>query len=218
MADHIADHDPDAAARQLEHVVPVAAHLLARGEIPRRDVHSDHVGKPLGQEAALEHHRHVVLVLELREQPRALDRRRRSRGSHLQHRDVVLAERPRSERAHVKHADQFALDDQRDAQQRRDSFLAQDRIQDIGVIDVGDEDRDALGRNATGEALAQREPHALLDLLLDPIGGARDELIRVRFVQQNRDCVHLQRLLDADQQFVEKRFERQFGQLGSLKR
>ncbi len=112
----------------------------------------------------------------------------------------------------MKHAEQVALDDQRDAEQRRDSFFAQDGVQDIGVIDVGDEDRDAFGRDPTREALAQRESHALLDLLLDPSGGARDELIRLPVIEQNRDRVDVERLLDAHQQFGEKRVERQFGQ------
>ena len=146
-----------------------------------------------------------MLVLELREQPGALDRRRRARGGHLQHREVVLAERPRLQRADVEHADQLALDDQRDPEQRLDALLAQDRIEDVGVVDVGDEDRDALGRDPAGEALAERNPHAALDLLLDPLGGAGDELLRGDVEQQDRDGVDRERLLDADQELVEQR-------------
>ena len=71
------------------------------------------------------------------------------------------------------------------------------------MIDVGDEDRDALGGDPAGEALADRNPHAALDLLLDPLGGARDELFRPRVVQQDRDGVDVQRLLDADQELVQ---------------
>ena len=45
------------------------------------------------------------------------------------------------------------------------------------MVDVGDEDRDPLGGDPAGEALADRDPNALLDLLLDPLGRARDELL-----------------------------------------
>ena len=75
------------------------------------------------------------------------------------------------------------------AEQRADPLLAQDRVEDVGVIDVGDEDRDALGRDPAGEAPADRDPHAALDLLLDPLGRARDELLRLLVEQQNRDRV-----------------------------
>ncbi len=112
----------------------------------------------------------------------------------------------------MKHSDQIALDDQRYSEQRGDPLLTQNRIEDVGVVHVGDEDRDALGRNPAGEALADRNPHALLDLFFDSLRGACDELSRRGVVQQDRDGVDLERLLDADQQLVEKLFERKLGQ------
>jgi len=45
------------------------------------------------------------------------------------------------------------------------------------MIHVRDEDRHALGRDAPGEALSQRNPHAAFDLLLDSFGGACHELL-----------------------------------------
>ena len=77
----------------------------------------------------------------------------------------------------MKHSDELALDDHRHSKQRRDSLLAQNRIQDVGMIHVRDEDRHALGRDAPGEALSQRNPHAAFDLLLDSFGGACHELL-----------------------------------------
>ena len=54
VTDHVSDHNADATTGQLDHVVPVAAHLFAGGKVARRDVHADHVDQPLGQVAALE--------------------------------------------------------------------------------------------------------------------------------------------------------------------
>ena len=45
------------------------------------------------------------------------------------------------------------------------------------MIHVGNEDRDALGRDPAGEAPAERNPHALLDLFFDSLGRACDELL-----------------------------------------
>ena len=49
-------------------------------------------------------------------------------------------------------------------------------IEHVGVIDVGQPDRPALGRDPAGEARPQRDPHALLHLLLEADGRAGDEL------------------------------------------
>ena len=91
----------------------------------------------------------------------------------------------------MEHPDQLALDDQRHAEQRHDALLAQDRIEDVGVVDVGDEDRDAFGRDPAREPAAERDPDAALDLLLDPIGGAGDELLRIGVEQEDRNRVDL---------------------------
>ena len=55
-----------------------------------------------------------------------------------------------------------------------DALLAQDRVEDVRVVDVGDIDRDPLSGNPAGESGADRDPHSALDLLLDPLGSARD--------------------------------------------
>ena len=76
------------------------------------------------------------------------------------------------EAADVQDADHAALDEQRDAEQRADALLAQDRVVDVGVVDVLDRDRAALGRDAAGEAAPEGDLDAALDLLLDAAGGA----------------------------------------------
>ena len=74
------------------------------------------------------------------------------------------------------------------------------------------EDRHALGGDPAREPLAEREPHALLDLLLDALGRARDQLVRLGVVQQDRDRVDLERLLDADEQLVQELLEAELGE------
>ena len=76
----------------------------------------------------------------------------------------------------MQHADDVALDQQRDAEHRADPLLPQDRVDDVGVVEVLDEDRAPLGRDPAGEAAPDRDPDALLDLLLDALGGGRHEL------------------------------------------
>ena len=77
----------------------------------------------------------------------------------------------------MEHADHLAVGEQRDAKEGFDALLAQDRVVDVGVVDVRDGDRAALGGDPPREALADRDADALLDLLLDPLGGARVELV-----------------------------------------
>jgi hypothetical protein len=109
----------------------------------------------------------------------------------------------------VKHTDQRALDDQRDAQQRPDPRLAQDRIEDVGVVDVGDEDRDPLGGDASREPPPDRDSHAALHLLLESPGGLRDQLLACLVEQQDGDGVDRQRLLHATQQLIQEVVELQ---------
>ena len=80
------------------------------------------------------------------------------------------------------------------------------------MVDVGDEDRHALGGDATGEALPDRNPHALLDLLLDALGGAGHQLASGRVVEEDRHGVDTQGLPDADQQLVQELLQAQLGE------
>ena len=112
----------------------------------------------------------------LRNSARVLDGERGAVGGELQQVALVGENSRGVSAADVQHADDAALDQQRDAEQRADALLAQDRVEDVGVVDVGDGDRAALGGDAAGEAAAERDADALLDLLLDPLAPRAHEL------------------------------------------
>ena len=57
-----------------------------------------------------------------------------------------------------------------------------------------------------------RDPHTALDLLLEPLGGARHELLGVLVEEQDGSGVDAQDVLRADQQLVEQRLEGQLGE------
>jgi hypothetical protein len=75
---------------------------------------------------------------------------------------------------------------------RLDALLAQDRVEDVGVVDVVDRDRALLGGDAAGEAAAERDLDALLDLLLDALGRAGVQPVALE--QQDRHGVDLEDL------------------------
>src|SRR5919197_831062 len=219
VARDVADRQPDLPARELDHVVPVAAHhrlrrryRVDRRNEARRDVDPRDVGHALGEQAALQRHRTAVLMVERVEQPRALDRRRRAGRRQLQQRRVVVGEPMRPERADVHDAGHAPLDDQGRAEQRAHALLAQDRVDDVGVIGVGDEDRHALGRDAPGKAAAERDAHAALDLLLEPARGARDQLLAVLVEHEDRGGVDAERLLGAIEELEQQRVEPELGE------
>ena len=72
------------------------------------------------------------------------------------------------------------------------------------MVDVVDRDRAALGGDAAGEALAEGDLDALLDLFLDPLGGARPQHA-VRLVEhQDRRGVAVEDLGDPAQKLRQK--------------
>ncbi len=104
----------------------------------------------------------------------------------LEQLDLVLLEGAVDERADVEHAAHLALDDERDAEHRLDPLLPQDRVEDVRVVDVVEDHRLLLGGDPAREAAADRDADALLDLLLDPERGARDELVRLLVEEEDR--------------------------------
>ena len=80
------------------------------------------------------------------------------------------------------------------------------------MVDVGDVDRPAARGDAAREAPSDRDPHAALDLLLEALGGARDELLGVVVEEQDGGRVDAQDVLGARQQLVEQRLESQLGE------
>jgi len=96
--------------------------------------------------------------------------------------------------AHVDDAEHLAARDERRAQKGLDALLAQDRIEDIRVVDVREHDRALLGSDAAGKSPADRDADALLHLLLDASCGPRDELRAGLVEQQDRARVDLDRV------------------------
>ena len=70
------------------------------------------------------------------------------------------------------------------------------------MVDVVDDDGAALRGDAAGEAASERDADALLDLLLDALGGAREEQVVVQ--QQDRYGVDLEDLGDPAQQLLQE--------------
>jgi hypothetical protein len=211
VPDHVADGDRDTALRELEEVVPVAAEAAALGrDVARRDLEPGDAGQLGGQQRALERLGHPALL----EQLGVLDRRRRAVGGELEQLLVLRGELAEGEGADVQYADHAALDQQRDAEQRLDALLAQDRVVDVGVVDVGDEDRPPVGRDAAGEAAPEGDRHALLDLLLDALGGARPQPLAVRLEQEDGGGVAVQRGGHALEQLRQQLILGQVGERG----
>ena len=127
---------------------------------------------------------------------------------------VVVGEVPFLERAHVKHADHGALDDQRNAEQRLEALLAQQRVDDLGVFEVGDAHRLARAGDATREALAYGDAHPLHHLLLEALRGARHERAAVVLEQEDRRGVHVEDVDDSVEELVEEPVERKVRERG----
>ena len=74
----------------------------------------------------------------------------------LEQLDLVLVEARGSERADVEDAAHLSLDDERDAEHRLDPLLAQERVEDVRVVDVV-EDRPAASRRRS-DPRSRRRP------------------------------------------------------------
>ena len=122
----------------------------------------------------------------------------------------VVGEVAWGEAADVQDAEDAAFDDQGDAEQGLDALLAQDRVEDVGVVDVGDRDGAALGGDAAREAAAEGDAHALFDFFLDALGGAGVQ--RVALEQEDRDGVDVQDVGDPLQQLLQQLFLGEVGQ------
>ena len=125
---------------------------------------------------------------------------------------VLVGEMARGERADVQHAEHAALDEQRDAEHRADALLAQDRVGDVRVVDVVDDDRAALGGDTAGEARADRDRDALLDLFLDALGGPRPQHPPALLEQEDRGGVAVQDRADPVEQLGQQLLLREVGE------
>ena len=141
------------------------------------------------------------------EQVGVVDRHRCSLAREAEELDIRLIELARNERADVKYADDPVAHDQRHAEEGLDAFLEQNRIEHVAVVDVGEEDRSALGGDAAGEAAADGDAHALLDFFFDSDGGARDELVGGLVEQQDGARVDVEDRVDPLEQLREQLLE-----------
>ena len=98
----------------------------------------------------------------------------------------------------MQDAEHAVADEQRDAEQRADAARAQDRAVELSRIDLLEHDRLPLDRDPPGEALAERDPHALL---VEPHRRAHDELVALE--QQERGDVGVQDVDDPHEQLVQ---------------
>ena len=115
-----------------------------------------------------------------------LQSRSRSGSREVEQAHFVVVEEVRHERPDVDDAKNIASRDERRAEQRLDALLAQDRVQHIGVVDVREHDRALLGGDAAGKAAADGNPHALLDLFLDPPRSAGNQLSALLVEEEDR--------------------------------
>ena len=128
------------------------------------------------------------------EEARVLDRERSPVGHELEQLDLVVVEGARPQRSDMEDAAYVPLHDERHAEHRLDPLLPQERVQDVCVVDVVEDHRPLLGGDPSGEARADRDADALLDLLLDAERGPRDELVRALVEQEDRARVDLEDL------------------------
>ena len=68
-----------------------------------------------------------------REEHRVVDRQGGAVGGDLQELRVGVGELARRQRPDVEHPEDATLDEERDAEQRLDALLAQERVEDVGV-------------------------------------------------------------------------------------
>jgi hypothetical protein len=136
-------------------------------------------------------------------------RDRRALRDHLEQLHVGRSEQPGRQGADVDDAEHLVVRDQRHPGHRLDPLLAENRVQHVGVVDVVEDDGPSIGGDSPREALAERDADAALDLFLDPLRGARDELVGCLVEKQKRSGVGVECVADAEQQLVEELVEHQ---------
>ena len=72
------------------------------------------------------------------------------------------------------------------------------------VVDVVEHDRPPLRRDPAREPAADRDPHALFDLFLEPDRRARDELVPEVVAEEDRGRVGAEHVPDAHEQLAQE--------------
>ena len=132
------------------------------------------------------------------------ERERHPIANELQQLHVVVSELPGGQRAHVQDAEDVPIRNEGNSEQGLDALLAQDRIQHICVIHVADRAGASCGHDPAGESTSHRDPHPLVDLLLEPFGGSRYELVSRRIQEEHGRGVGTKRFTDAGQKLVQQ--------------
>src|ERR671910_449417 len=139
----------------------------------------------------------------------AEDGERRPVRRALKELDVLVVKRSRGQRAHVQHPDHASLHEQRHAEQRAEPLLAQDRVDDLELVDVEDANRPAGGGDAAGESAPHPGAHPPPDLLLEALRSPGDECCVVVLEQEDCRGVHCEDRHDAGEQLLEELLHRQ---------
>ena len=138
-------------------------------------------------------------------EPRTLDRERDPVGDQLQQLDIVAGEPAVDERPDMDHAKRLVGDHQRHSEHRLDPLFAQNRVEHVRVIDVIEDHRPPLGGDPAGEAAADRNTHAALDLLLDPDRSACNQLLGGLVDEEHRARVSVEDVADTREKHREQR-------------
>ena len=146
------------------------------------------------------------------EEPGVLDRQRDAVGDGFEQLDLVVRELPERQRSNVEHPEHVVREDERHPGEALDPLLAEQWVQDVGVVDVVEHDRAPFRGDPAGEPAADRDPDALFDLFLDSDCGAGDQVVAQLVAEQDRHRVGLERLSNARQQLGEQVVQNQMRQ------
>ena len=149
------------------------------------------------------------------EEPRVLDRERGPVAHELQQLDLVRRGR-RAARASRRGGRRRTSPSTTSGTPSIDliPFSRRSGLRTSRVVDVVEDHRPLLGGDPPGEARADRDADALLDLLLDAERGAGDELVRRLVEQEDRARVDLEDLARPLEQRGEQLVEAQVGERG----
>ena len=104
-------------------------------------------------------------------------------------------------------ADQRPEMEQRNADQRADPGFTENRVHDLSLRHLVDDDRRALGGNAAREPLADRNRDRELELCVQSLRRSRNERPALLVHQQHHGRVGVEEVSDALEQLVEKLLE-----------
>jgi hypothetical protein len=124
----------------------------------------------------------------------------------LEQGDILLGEVSACVGADVQHAHDIAAHEHGYPDQRGQAFAAEDGADDVGLIDMINDDRFLLGRHGAGEARAHVDTNALRDFILKSDGGDGGQLVCVRVEQEEGGRIRVEQNAHPLKQFTEQCF------------